>query len=116
MNNIHFVRKSWGSETWFQNNQLYCGKELYVLNGRTSSEGLFHYHKNKDETFYILIGSLFLEYYKPDDNPKGVVLHKGDSFRILPKVRHRFTAMKKDCRFIEVSTFHDDNDSYYERP
>ena len=113
------VQKSWGSEIWFQNNDLYCGKELFVYKNRTSSGGKFHYHKIKDETFYILRGVLYLEYYLPkpvleSTLAEHVILSVGDSFRIYPFMRHRFTASHRDCRLIEVSTHHKDSDSYYE--
>ena len=116
MNDHRFVQKSWGSEVWFANNDLYCGKELYVRKNRTSSDGKFHFHKIKDQTFYIMIGVLSLEYYDPGciKDRNGIMLAKGDSFRIAPFIRHRFTAMHRDCRFIETSTHHEDSDSYYE--
>jgi mannose-6-phosphate isomerase-like protein (cupin superfamily) len=119
MSKLMQVDKSWGSETWFQNNELYCGKELFVYKNRTSSEGMFHYHKIKDETFYIMTGVLLIDYYMPINNtvpdlPIQVILAKSDCFRIRPLVRHRFRAMHRDCRFIEVSTHHEDSDSYYE--
>jgi len=120
MNDHYHVSKSWGSEIWFANNDLYCGKELHVHKNRTSSDGKFHYHKIKDETFYIMSGMLFLEYFNYDYQTGGknkvesVILSKGDSFRVPQLMRHRFTAMHRDCRFIEVSTHHEDSDSYYE--
>jgi len=110
----HYVDKSWGGELWFMNNDLYCGKELHVYKDRTSSGGKFHYHKIKDETFYILIGVLSLDYFMADSKVLNALLSKGDSFRIHPYIRHRFTALHRDCRFIEVSTHHEDGDSYYE--
>ena len=109
----HYVVKSWGSETWFINNNLYCGKELLVHKNRTSSDGKFHYHKIKDETFYIMIGVLQLDHYCPGSKIETLILSKGDSFRIRPLTFHRFTAVNRDCRFIEVSTHHEDSDSYY---
>ncbi len=43
------VEKTWGSELWFANNDMYCGKLLTVNVDKWSSEGKFHYHKIKDE-------------------------------------------------------------------
>ena len=109
------VEKSWGRELIFANTELYCGKELLVYKNRTSSEGKFHYHKIKDETFFIIRGVLLLEYYLHHGNKEeAIYLSKGDSFRVLPLMRHRFTARHRDCTFIEASTHHKDSDSYYE--
>ena len=56
MKNI--VPKEWGSEYWIVNNDLYCGKLLTLEKNKRCS---VHYHKNKDETFYILEGKIKLE-------------------------------------------------------
>ena len=58
--NYHVV-KSWGTELWFANNKKYCGKLLTVIPDIWSSNGKFHYHKIKDETFFIIEGMLWLE-------------------------------------------------------
>jgi len=47
--------KVWGSEVWFANNSLYCGKILNFNKGHQSS---LHFHKIKDETFYLLSGKI----------------------------------------------------------
>jgi mannose-6-phosphate isomerase-like protein (cupin superfamily) len=127
-----FVKKSWGWELWFANVQEvvglpldetmvqqtrkidYCGKMLCVTYGNWSSKGKFHYHKIKDETFFVIDGKLELEYF--DENlslPVQVILKENESFRVPAGMKHRFTSyMKIGCIFIEVSTFHSDDDSY----
>ncbi len=108
-----FVSKSWGYEEWFENNDMYCGKLLTVVKHQWSSKGKYHYHKIKDETFYVIEGTLLLHIF--DDNEKipiPVKLNKGDSYRIKPNVFHRFTSATNECKFIEVSTTHSDDDSY----
>ena len=130
------VDKSWGFERWIENNSLYCGKELVCLHGKWSSEGKFHYHKKKDEVFYVLSGILELEVIpasisfgiitessdrslkkrslKTKLNVWEFLLKEGDSLRIFPNWSHRFRAMSKPlCRIIEFSTRHSDKDSYY---
>ena len=47
---LHVVPKGWGFEKWIVNNEKYCGKLLYFIKDRKCS---WHYHKIKDETFYI---------------------------------------------------------------
>lgn len=112
------VSKNWGYEIWIENNPLYCGKHLHVLPNKLCS---VHYHKIKKETFYVISGSLLLEYSDSLDTNKWfnatninrITLNTGDSFTIEPLIAHRFTsAQSYACDFIEISTHHDDNDSY----
>jgi len=107
------VEKSWGSETWFVNNHLYCGKLLKVNKGKYTSEGRFHYHKSKDETFFIISGLLLVDYVTLDNEFYSLTLKSGQAFRVEPNVKHRFTALNEaGCIFIETSTTHRDSDSY----
>jgi len=105
--------KSWGKEEWFENNEKYCGKKLTVNNGFWSSKGKFHYHKIKDETFFIIFGQLKLD-VEVEGVIRRLILEPGSSYRIKPFIRHRFTAtnFQPVCVFIEVSTTHRDDDSY----
>jgi len=116
MQNI--VSKGWGYELWIENNELYCGKHLHVLPSKWCS---VHYHKNKKETFYIIEGELRLEYstdlsldlWKSTIVKPTKMLKKGDSFTLETLVAHRFTSNTSyPCDFIEVSTHHEDSDSY----
>ena len=107
------VDKSWGWEIWFANSELYCGKHLHVKKDMWSSEGRYHYHEIKDETFYIMKGRLQLDYVTDDNEFKTLILEKGDSFRVPPLMKHRFCALNiAGCDFIEASTKHRDSDSY----
>lgn len=111
------VLKKWGYELWIENNDQYCGKHLHVLPDKWCS---VHYHKNKKETFYIISGELKLQYdshfirsFWEKNMVKEIVLKKGESFTLEPLIAHRFTSNNNyPCDFIEVSTHHDDNDSY----
>jgi len=108
-----FVQKTWGWELWFANTARYCGKHLFVEKDKWSSNGKFHYHKLKDETFYIIDGSLRLEYESRHGAIVSIILNKGNSFRLMKDTRHRFTAVTDTgCQFIEASTTHRDTDSY----
>lgn len=112
-----FVKKTWGHEIWFANvdeeNVGYCGKKIFVVHGKWSSKGAYHYHKIKDETFYILDGYLHLDYVTSDGEHTFKILGPGESFRIKPNIKHRFTSETEyGCLFIEVSTTHSDDDSY----
>ena len=109
-----FVNKSWGSELWFANNDMYCGKMLIVESEKWSSKGKFHYHKVKDETFFVVEGSLWLDI---GDDKTGeyqrLHLYENDSYRVMPGVKHRFSSARSvACKFIEASTTHREDDSY----
>ena len=106
------VDKSWGYEHWFANTETYCGKLLYVERDFWSSNGAYHYHEIKDETFLVIDGTLRLDYVENGEF-KSIILHKYDSFRVPPQMKHRFTAISHNgCSFIEASTTHRDSDSY----
>jgi mannose-6-phosphate isomerase-like protein (cupin superfamily) len=116
------VNKTWGFEKWIINTPDYCGKQLVCLYNNWSSEGKFHYHKDKDETFFVLQGVLELEMIILDKDhkahpPGGVwefLLRQGDSIRIRPLWAHRFRSLTAPSTvFYEFSTHHDDKDSYY---
>lgn len=96
------VSKIWGKEIWIVNRD-YCGKKLILKKGFQCS---MHYHKLKDETFYILNGKVLLEI-----GMKKQIMLPGDSMLIKPHQKHRFTGLE-DSEIIEFSTHHDDSDSY----
>jgi uncharacterized cupin superfamily protein len=97
------IKKSWGKEIWYVNNELYCCKFLHLNEGKNCS---IHYHKLKDEEFYVLEGIIKLELFGETKT-----LKKGDSIRLKPYTLHRFTGIK-DSVILEVSTHHEDSDSY----
>ena len=114
-----FVPKKWGHEIWFANVKEginYCGKELFIKHGIWSSDGAHHYHRIKDETFYIIKGYLQLDWvenYSDKDHFRTEILGPGEAFRVRKEVKHRFTSASLDgCTFIEASSFHSDEDSY----
>lgn len=106
---IH-VDKGWGYEKWIVNKPEYCGKLLFFEEGKKCS---FHYHKLKDETFYLQSGELIVRYSDGDDleNAKELVLKKGDSFYVYPGRRHQMEALE-DSELFEFSTEHFEYDSY----
>lgn len=106
---IEFVPKGWGFEKWIVNNQEYCGKLLYFVKGKKCS---WHYHKLKDETFYIQSGKLKLLYSDEDDlvNAIEIILNPGDKFHIYRGLRHQMYALE-DTELFEFSTQHFEEDS-----
>ena len=106
---IKFVPKGWGHEKIICNTEEYCGKLLYLAKGKRCS---WHYHKLKDETFYIQSGSVEL-LYGDDDNielANAITLKKGDNFHIYRGLRHQMIALE-DTELFEFSTQHFDEDS-----
>ena len=107
---IKFVKKGWGYEKWIVNKPEYCGKLLFFKEGKRCS---WHYHKLKDEVFYLQSGLLMLYYSDHDDitNAKQVLLKPGDSFHIYVGLRHQMVAFE-DSELFEFSTQHFDSDSF----
>jgi N-acetylneuraminate synthase len=100
------VLKTWGYEIRFENNDKYCGKELVCIKEKWSSDGDYHYHPIKDETFYVIEGTLLL-----DIEGDQFILRTGEWRRIRPGTKHRFRSIGAKCRFIEVSTTDRESDS-----
>jgi mannose-6-phosphate isomerase-like protein (cupin superfamily) len=91
------VEKTWGSEEWIVNNEIYCGK---ILNLNKNYRCSLHYHKNKDEHFYILTGLVKMEL-----EGKIFIMNPGDDIHIFPGKKHWFTGIK-NSKIIEFSTHH----------
>jgi mannose-6-phosphate isomerase-like protein (cupin superfamily) len=104
------VEKAWGYERWLANDEVYCGKELFIAKGRSCS---WHLHFKKRETFYIIEGELLVLYGWDDnrDKAESVILEAGDVFNVPIGLRHQMRAIR-DTKFIEISTQHFDSDSH----
>ena len=102
------ITKRWGYELWLCNTKDYCGKYIYVKQ-EWSSNGRYHYHKDKVETFFIENGILELDI----EGEKTYYLMPGDCYKVDCGVKHRFKAFSDECTFFEFSTHHSDRDSYY---
>lgn len=103
------VKKGWGKEIWFVNNDEYCGKILCFDKGKKFS---MHYHVEKKETWYIAKGKFLFSWICPQ---KGIVyneyLNVGDVITNERGEAHQMEALE-DSEIFEVSTFHKDSDSY----
>ena len=107
---INFIPKGWGFEKWIHNSDLYCGKLLYFVKGRKCS---WHYHKLKDEVFYVQSGKILVRYSKEDslDEATEIILNVGDNFHVDVGLRHQMEAIA-DTELFEFSTQHFESDSY----
>ncbi len=104
------IPKGWGHELWIVNKQQYCGKLLFMKKGKQMS---WHYHKIKDETFYLQSGKIHLIFSMGDDlaTAKNLIMTPGMSFHIPVGMRHRLIGLE-DSEMFEFSTEHFDDDSY----
>ncbi len=80
------VDKGWGWERWIVNKEEYCGKLLYFNKGKRFS---LHYHKGKDEVFYLQSGKMIVKYSEGDDinQCEELELNPGDNFHIYVGLR-----------------------------
>lgn len=99
-------QKVWGEEHWIVNKE-YCGKKLILKKGFQCS---LHYHKEKDETFYVESGRVKFELV---DSVRELL--PGDSVYVPPLAHHRFTGLE-DSEIFEFSTTHKEEDSYRIEP
>jgi quercetin dioxygenase-like cupin family protein len=108
LNEIH--PKGWGYEKWIVNKPQYCGKLLFFNKGKKCS---WHYHKIKDEVFYLHSGKLVVKYSDDEsiENAKEIILNSGDSFHIYVGLKHQMIAVE-DSELFEFSTEHFEDDSY----
>jgi mannose-6-phosphate isomerase-like protein (cupin superfamily) len=105
---IHY--KGWGYEKWIVNKEEYCGKLLFFRKDKKCS---WHYHKIKDEVFYLQSGKLLVKFSMEDDLEKAeeILLFPGDSFYVPTGLRHQMVALQ-DSELFEFSTQHFEEDSY----
>ncbi|MBI4516629.1 MAG: cupin domain-containing protein [Deltaproteobacteria bacterium] len=94
------VAKPWGYELIWAHTERYAGKILHIEQGHALS---YQYHRQKDETIYLLSGRLQLEVAQGDEPPRRLLLSPGDSFRIYSGLRHRMVALES-CDVLEAST------------
>ena len=106
------IKKEWGHEIWLANNEEenYCGKILYI-NGDWSTS--MHCHRDKHETFYITQGDLRVETINTQTTETTEhIVKQGESFVVDRLVPHQLSPVNNEVEFIEISTFHRDEDSY----
>ena len=91
------IKKPWGHEIIWARTEDYVGKLLHINAGHRLSK---QYHKIKEETVYVLEGTL-LNYLEDDSIEK---YSPGSSLHINPNQIHRFGAGDEAVKLIEVST------------
>jgi mannose-6-phosphate isomerase len=98
---LRTVDKPWGSELIWAVTGDYAGKLLLVKAGESLS---LQFHKEKDESWYVLEGRARLELGKAGEGIlEEEIIAPGQAFRFPPGTVHRLTALD-DTTIIEVST------------
>lgn len=107
---VHIVPKGWGREVWIANGERYCGKILEIQKGKKCS---LHFHKLKDESFYLRAGRLLLKIMaSPDASAvEEFVLEAGQCFDVPVGLVHQMEALE-DVELYEFSSQHFESDSY----
>jgi mannose-6-phosphate isomerase len=99
------VDKPWGHEVIWADTELYVGKVLHVNAGEALS---LQYHREKDETLYVLSGYVRMEVGPSSEKLEAVELRAGDAMRLRPGTVHRMEALE-ESDVLEVSTPHLDD-------
>jgi mannose-6-phosphate isomerase-like protein (cupin superfamily) len=108
------IRKVWGYEEWLIKTELYWAKHLHLEKGARCS---IHYHREKDETFYVKRGIVRMLFKKGNSMKKEselteIVLAPKEQIRIKPNTLHCFESLTLTSLILEVSTPHREEDSY----
>lgn len=108
-----YIQKPWGYELIIHNDELYCGKILFIRAGFCIS---LQHHKRKTETFFLQSGSLKCKFSDPEsfvspEDTEIVLMEPGDVKEIPVGYIHQVLAME-DSTIIEFSTQHFDDDTY----
>jgi len=104
-----FVKKGWGSELIWATNNHYCGK---MMNFDTGARFSMHFHAEKDETWYVLVGKFIVRYI---DTQNAQIyekeLNEGDTWHNPPLLPHQLVCVEEGT-VIEVSTSDSVEDNY----
>lgn len=106
-----YVEKGWGYEYIWASNDKYCGKILHFT--KAGSKFSMHFHKEKDETWYVNAGKFKLKYI--DTNTAQLheeILEQGNIWRNPPLFPHQLESMEDHSIIVEVSTPDSVEDNY----
>jgi len=110
MTQLHgLVPKGWGSEYIWASNDKYCGK---LMNFNAGAKFSMHFHKDKDETWYIQSGKFIIRWI--DTNNAEVYekeVRDGNIWHNPPCMPHQIECLEAGT-IIEVSTPDSVEDNY----
>ncbi len=105
------IDKGWGYEIIWATNEKYCGKIMVFE--RVGAKFSMHFHKEKDETWFVNAGQFKLVYC---DTTTATyiekILNEGDVWRNPPLQPHQLIALKPNSIILEVSTPDSVEDNY----
>lgn len=105
------VDKGWGKEIIFADNDGYAGKLLQF--DRKGARMSLHFHKVKDETWYVLSGEFILTTHNLSNCiSDSMPFVRGDCFHVPPMLPHRLECTSERGVIVEVSTPDDPCDNY----
>ena len=96
------VEKPWGYELIWAETDQYVGKILHVNAGEALS---LQYHETKDETIYLLSGTMLFQAGPSADELVDYHMREGQRFHVAPGTVHRMIA-QTDVDILEASTPH----------
>jgi mannose-6-phosphate isomerase len=99
------IEKPWGYEVWYAWTDQYAGKLIHVNAGCRLS---LQYHNNKDESCFLLSGSMLLTKGSAADDLTVTPISEGHAWRNTPGEIHTIEAVV-DSDVLEVSTPHLDD-------
>lgn len=94
------TEKPWGYELLYALTPQYAGKEIFVKKGYRLS---LQYHKEKDESMYLLKGKVLFTIKTQDSEEVELVAEQGFCLHLPPMTTHRVEALE-DSTILEVST------------
>lgn len=105
------IDKAWGYELIWATNDLYCGKTMVFA--KDDSRFSMHFHKEKDETWYVQKGLFLLKWIDTSDaSLHEEELIEGNTWRNKPLVPHQLICRRAGSTIIEVSTADSVEDNY----
>lgn len=105
------VKKGWGMEIIWATNDQYCGK--IMLFDKKGAKFSMHFHKEKDETWFVNSGQFILRYIDTATaTTREVILKEGDVWRNPPLQPHQLEALQPNSMIFEVSTPDSVEDNY----
>lgn len=106
-----FVKKGWGYELIWATNDKYCGKIMVFE--KAGSKFSMHFHKEKDETWFVNSGKFILRYIDTQTATlHEKVLNEGETWRNPPLMPHQLEAIVANSSITEVSTADSIEDNY----
>jgi quercetin dioxygenase-like cupin family protein len=105
------VQKGWGYELIWATNDKYCGKIMFFE--KAGNKFSMHFHKEKEETWFVNSGRFKLRYINPNDATlMEQELKEGDVWHNPPCLPHQLEALEDNSSITEVSTPDSVEDNY----